>query len=821
MKKTKLEKILQAITDMYFVMDGDGLLLDFKPSRTLAPVVPPEQFLGKRLHQVLPREIADEAVEKARDTLRSGAENLVEYSLTRDGAPSYFEAYLTDLGEGEVLAVVRDVTGKVRAERALRALINASTDMALLLNRDGCVLSVNEKAASLYGVTVEEMVGSSYWGYLDPEVVGVRQERLAQMFLSPEQRQFLDVVGDKVYEVSASPITDGAGTVTEMGFFIRDITDRVRGEQDLLESEARYRKLFEQNPVPMYIYDTETLKILDVNTTLMESYGYAREDLLSMDILGIRPPEDAQRLLQNVADLGPGRVYRGPWRHLKKDGSVIDVEVTSSDFPFKGRKARLVLCNDMTERNRIRRSLEESEEKFRTAFITSPDSVNINRMVDGLYVDVNEGFTRITGYTREETIGKTSLELNLWADHEDRKRLVEELHNRGAVDNFSAKFVLKDGSERFGHMSARIINLKGEPHILSITRDVTENQQAQVALSESEERFRTAFETSPDSILIVDMESRKVADVNQGFMAATGYTKEDVLGKDSMEIGVWADPGDRDRFYGAMGETGTLEGFEADFRTKTGAVLRGLVSARTMDLSGKTHLLINVRDITSLKMAQEQLRASLLEKEILLKEIHHRVKNNLQVISGLLNLQAHHIDDTAGREIYKESQNRVITMALIHEELYQSVDLAQVNFAEYTRNLCENIMVSYGVDRERIRLDLNAGTSDMVVDTAIPCGLIINELVTNAVKHAFPRGRAGKVSLILEELGDREYHLVVRDDGIGIPESVDIYRTSSLGMQLVTVLVQQLGGTLTLQRDGGTSFSIRFREYLEAGSILY
>ena len=160
-------------------------------------------------------------------------------------------------------------------------------------------------------------------------------------------------------------------------------------------------------------------------------------------------------------------------------------------------------------------------------------------------------------------------------------------------------------------------------------------------------------------------------------------------------------------------------------------------------------------------------------------------------------------------------------MALIHEELYRSVNLSQVDFADYIQNLCENLMVSYGADGDRIGLDIKAEKIEMVVDTAIPCGLIINELITNSLKHAFPGERRGRISLFFKQLRDREFQLTVSDDGVGIPEDVDIYKTSTLGMQLVTVMVEQLGGTLKVKRRDGTRFTIRFKEYHEAGSVLY
>jgi two-component sensor histidine kinase len=240
-----------------------------------------------------------------------------------------------------------------------------------------------------------------------------------------------------------------------------------------------------------------------------------------------------------------------------------------------------------------------------------------------------------------------------------------------------------------------------------------------------------------------------------------------------------------------------------------------------VELGGESHILTILRDVSELKATQEKLRASLFEKEVLLSEIHHRVKNNLQVISGLLNLQAQHIHDENDRGIYKESQNRIITMALIHEALYQSSNLTRVQFADYIRNLSKNLIISYGLGKKRIRLEIDAQEASMVVDTAIPCGLIINELLTNALKHAFPNRRKGTIHLAFRRLQGEMYELLIQDDGIGIPKDVDIRKTDSLGLRLVNALVEQLGGTLEMERDGGTTFRIVIQEYQEAGSVLY
>ncbi len=223
----------------------------------------------------------------------------------------------------------------------------------------------------------------------------------------------------------------------------------------------------------------------------------------------------------------------------------------------------------------------------------------------------------------------------------------------------------------------------------------------------------------------------------------------------------------------------------------------------------------------ALEKSEQQVRVSLEEKKILLKEIHHRVKNNLQVISGLLNLQAHHITDKEVRETYKESQNRVISMALIHEELYQSTELSRIDFGAYIENLSMNLFSSYSVGLDRVKLDLDVQHKEMVVDTAIPCGLIINELISNALKHAFPDNRKGSVRVTFREEPGKQYYVEVADDGVGMPTGLDVSKTTSLGMQLVTIITNQLGGSLEVTSGSGTIFKISFSEYQEAGVELY
>lgn len=216
-----------------------------------------------------------------------------------------------------------------------------------------------------------------------------------------------------------------------------------------------------------------------------------------------------------------------------------------------------------------------------------------------------------------------------------------------------------------------------------------------------------------------------------------------------------------------------------------------------------------------INMLGEELQSStisLREKEVLLKEIHHRVKNNLQVISSLLNLQSENITDSHSLEKFKESQNRVRSMALVHEKLYESKDLSRINFAEYIEAFTDVVNRSYNITEGRVKLHLKVDLVDSYfnIDIAIPCALMLNELVSNAFKYAFPDQRKGNLYLDFKK-EKKEYVFIVRDDGIGIPAHISTKNSPSLGLQLVDMLTQQINGKVSILRDGGTTFVIKFQ----------
>lgn len=209
---------------------------------------------------------------------------------------------------------------------------------------------------------------------------------------------------------------------------------------------------------------------------------------------------------------------------------------------------------------------------------------------------------------------------------------------------------------------------------------------------------------------------------------------------------------------------------------------------------------------------EDEIKRSLEEKEVLLKEIHHRVKNNMQIISSLLNLQAGYIQDQEAADALNECQGRIMSMAMIHEKLYQSGTLAGINFADYINGLVSDILYSFTADSGRIKIDVDAADVTLNIDTAVPCGLIINELVTNSIKHAFPDGRNGHIFIHMTQNKEGDYLLVVSDDGIGLPQDLDVSDATTLGLLLVNTLVNQLEGALKIDRNHGTTFRILFKK---------
>jgi two-component system, sensor histidine kinase PdtaS len=329
------------------------------------------------------------------------------------------------------------------------------------------------------------------------------------------------------------------------------------------------------------------------------------------------------------------------------------------------------------------------------------------------------------------------------------------------------------------------------------------------------ELFRALVEAAPDATVIVDP-SGNITLVNSQTERVFGYPRDELVGR-PVEVLLPEQMRDKHRVHRSRYASDPKVrpmgvGLELLGRRRDGTEFPVEISLSPLKTDAGELFLAAIRDITDRKRADEKVRASLHEKEVLLKEIHHRVKNNLQVTSSMLRLQSATIRDPAAREMFAESQNRIRSMALVHEKLYRSSDLSRVDLADYANDLAKLLFRSFGVDRERIAFELEAEPLFLSIETAVPCGLILNELLSNCLKHAFPAGRGGTIWVGIEAEGDGHLSVWVKDDGVGMPREVDVGGADTLGLQLVKTLVDQLQAQLEVDRAGGTGVRIRFVE---------
>jgi len=333
-------------------------------------------------------------------------------------------------------------------------------------------------------------------------------------------------------------------------------------------------------------------------------------------------------------------------------------------------------------------------------------------------------------------------------------------------------------------------------------------------LTDSPGALARILDLADDAIISVNAEQRIVL-FNQGAERIFGFSAKEMLGQPLDILLPERLAGVHRRHLQAFAvspETARRMGDRREIlgRRRDGSEFPAEASISKVDVGGRMMFTVILRDVTDRSAADQRIRASLREKEALLREIHHRVKNNLQVVSSLLGLQSRGVGDPLTRRMFEESQNRIHSMALLHESLYESADLSQVDFPAYIQQLAQHLLRSYGVAGDRIRLVTDLDDLRLTLDAAVPCGLIINELVSNSLKYAFPAERRGEIHLALKEIPGGQARLVVADDGIGLPAGIDIEKTRSLGLRLVRTLAQQLGAELAVQAAPGTTISLTF-----------
>ena len=430
----------------------------------------------------------------------------------------------------------------------------------------------------------------------------------------------------------------------------------------------------------------------------------------------------------------------------------------------------------------------------------------------GRYLGCNGAFEILMGMTRKEIVGKTVHEVaskNRAGRHHEADLVLirhpgEQTYEASGMYGDGAYHTVIFKKATFFDADDRVAGIVGA------LMDITERKRAEEKLRESEQKFRVLADTAPTAIVV--FQGEYFVYVNPFAVRLFGYSKSELLG---MKFWEWAHPECRgmamERGMARQQGDSVPSQYELRFVKKNGEEGWMIVSAGRIEFEGRPGGIATFVDITEAKRAEEILKIALAEKIVLLKEVHHRVKNNLQIISSLLDLQADSIHDERARNSLRESQNRVRTMSIVHERLYLSRDFTTIDLGEYIRDLSQYLFQSYASNGDRISLRLDAGEISLDIDRAIPCGLILNELVSNALKHAFPDQRGGEIAIRC--YGDEKglITLIVADTGVGLPAGLDFRNTPSLGLQLVDLLVRQLRGSINVDTQRtGTEFFISF-----------
>jgi PAS domain S-box-containing protein len=462
-------------------------------------------------------------------------------------------------------------------------------------------------------------------------------------------------------------------------------------------------------------------------------------------------------------------------------------------------------------RKEAEEALRNSEERFKILFEYAPDGYYLNDL-KGEFIDGNKSAEELTGYRRDELIGENFLELKLLSPKEIPKAASLLAKNALGKPTGPDEFTLnqKGGTQVAVEIRTFPVKIKGQTLVLGNVRDITERKKAEAAVQESEEKYRTLVEGATDYIFMIGKDNQ-VLSLNKAGAFLFRKQPEKIIGESIFEL------------FPKEIATKYSESLKKVFKTSKSSsyesrmVVEGKESWQSVNLNpvhdhtGKVVSVMGVsRDITAHKQADEQIRASLEEKEVLLKEIHHRVKNNMQIIASLLRIQAADIKDEEIQDMFSEIHDRIRSMSVLYEMLYQSRDMTKVDLSEYIRRLTMHLVSMYKAGLEPISLKLDIKDVHLDVKRAIPCGLIITELVSNTLKHAFLNGRKGEIAVEMHPDKGKKYTLIVSDNGIGFPEGLDFRNTESLGMKLVVDLVKQIDGTINLSRAKGTEFKIVF-----------
>ena len=637
------------------------------------------------------------------------------------------------------------------------------------------------------------------------------------------------------------------------------------------ESESRYSALFTNNYSVSLLIDPNTGRIIDANEAAVRYYGYSRDQLITMGIYDLNRLSN-ESVIKNLKRAKNEKEKHFFSTHYRADGEKRYVEIYSGPITVGGNSLFYSIIHDITDRKKVEDALRQNEKTTSVILQSSPIPkfvIDRNHRV----IFWNKALEETSGIRAQDVIGTNK---HWRAFYVQARPCLVDLLVDSATEKIFSLYAGKykkteitegayEGTDFFPNLgkhgkwlhfiAAPIIDTGGRViGAVETLEDISGRIKAQQLLKESEERYRTLVDKLPDYVLV--HRDGILLYVNPSAASHLGYDNEKIIGKSFLPlIAPEYHETVRQAIISSMaGEV--IPSYDMKIRARDGTFRTVLTNGASITFEGKLAGLNVLTDITILKQAEETIRSanevlekrvaertedlvmaneqltaevtartrveqeitrSLEEKELLLREIHHRVKNNLQIIASLLNLQSRYITDPNVLESIKDSQSRVRAMALAHERIYRSHNLSDINIKDYLKYLTKQILQFYNIPQHQIGISVTMDDIMTDIDTVIPLGLILNELVSNSLKHAFPDGRKGTISLDGTPQDANKLRIVYHDNGVGMPAGFDWKNTESLGLRLVNSLVDQLDGTIESSGGEGTTFIINIRQKRDPG----
>ena len=613
-----------------------------------------------------------------------------------------------------------------------------------------------------------------------------------------------------------------------------------------IENLSYYKDIIDRSSELIYIYNAD-YKIVEINKAVIKKFGYQKNELIGTTgkFLFDNEKNDYKLLCKKFEEvLSKGKTVKRDVWGKDKQGDFSLNEVVIRKTKHHDKELLIMTARDISQHKEYEEKLVDSEKRYKNLFERNLAGIYRTK-INGEIVDCNNAFASILGYdSKEELIGKVNAS-DLYLDKEHREKNIQKIIQKKSVRSNRIRLLKKDKTPIWVLISTAAIKVPVSDEIEYMEGtfiDITEQVKAEEMLQRSQDSYRLLLDTSPFGIVLHD--NGNIIFTNHKAMEMMGVDKK----TDITKLTVFDFIHKRDYPLAKERIRRTYAGEDIPFqeyqlKKKDGEDMSVESKSNLIDFQGKAVLQISFHDVSQIKQMESQklqaqlvqqinesltrelkektkiqkkliasedkLKASLMEKEVLLKEVHHRVKNNLQVISSIFNLQKNYSSNQTVRDILIESQNRIKSMAFIHESLYKTVDFARINFSEYAENLCYNLVKSYNSYGKTAELELKLQEVFLNLDFAIPCGLILNELITNAIKYAFD-GKEGGVITVKASESKQKVKIVIRDNGVGLPKDINFKDSNTLGFQLVNALVTQLNGKVTLKVNKGTEYEIMF-----------